>query len=150
MKAFIIAIRLLGLSIMVPALAGPPATTLESRDRKNIQGTWKLVALEADGQPAPPEIVAALKLVFKGNTLTFTRGEPSYTYYTFTLVPTNQPCGFTMIHADGSEKGKIQNGIYSLSGDRLKICLASGNRSPRDFKTTAGSGLGLYALEREK
>jgi uncharacterized protein (TIGR03067 family) len=150
MITFIIVIGLLGLSLMEPALADSPAATLEARDMKDIQGTWLLVALEADGQPAPPEIVAALKLVFKGNTLTFTPGEPGYTYYTFTLVPTNQPCGFKMTHADGSEKGKTQNGIYSLSGDQLKICVAPGNRTPGDFKTTAGSGLGLYTLQREK
>jgi hypothetical protein len=42
MKAIIIAIGFLGLSVMVPALADSPSTALESRDMKHIQGTWRL------------------------------------------------------------------------------------------------------------
>jgi hypothetical protein len=60
-----------------------------------IQGTWKLVALENNGQQAPAEFVVVMKLVFKGDTLTFPGGEPGFTNYKFKLDPTTKPAGFT-------------------------------------------------------
>jgi uncharacterized protein (TIGR03067 family) len=150
MKSIMLALGIPGRSEMVAAMADQTTASLASQDTNAIQGTWRPVALEADGQPAPPEIAATLKLVFKDNTLTFRPGEPGYTIYSFTLVPTSQPCGFAMTHLDGPKKGETEHAIYWLSGDRLKICLASGQQSPKEFKTRPGSGLGLYILQRER
>ena len=65
------------------------------QDLDGIQGTWKLVALENNGHPAPAEFVVVMKLVFKGDTLAFPGGEPGFTNYKFKLDPTTKPAGFT-------------------------------------------------------
>lgn len=119
-------------------------------DMDAIQGTWKVVALEADGEQAPAESVAAFKLTFKGDTLTFTPGEAGFGNYTHKLDPTTLPSNFDMTHADGPKKGETNRGIYLLEGNRLKICFGKAGSRPKEFKTAANSGQGMYTLEREK
>jgi uncharacterized protein (TIGR03067 family) len=128
----------------------PSKPDLIKKDMGGIQGTWKLVALESNGKQAPPEIVATLKLVFKDDTLTFTPGEPSFTNYKFKLDPTTTPAGFTMIHADGTNKGETEKGVYLLEGDHLKICFGPVNKIPSEITAKAGSGQSMYSLERMK
>jgi len=119
-------------------------------DLDGIQGTWKIIALKSNGQQSPAEIVAVLKLVFKDDTLTFTPGEPGFTDYKYKLDPTAKPPSFAMTALAGKAKGVPTKGIYLLEGDRLKICIGSGVRNPTEFTAEAGSGQGMYSLEREK
>ena len=142
-----------GLIILTAAsliAAEPSKQDLVKKDMDGIKGTWKLVALEADGQQAPAEIVATLKLVFKDDTLTFTPGEPGFTNYKFKLDPTTKPASITLIHADGTHQGEAEMGIYLLEGDRLKICVGAAGKVPNEFTTRAKSGQGMYSLERVK
>ena len=93
-------------------LAGDiPTQGAVKKDQNAIQGTWKVVALEADGQQAPAQIVATLKLTFKGDTLAFTPGEPGFSNYKYKLDPTAKPASFDMTHADGPNLGQTQKGI---------------------------------------
>jgi len=120
------------------------------QDLEGIQGTWKLVALENNGHQAPAEFVILMKLVFKGDTLTFPGGEPGFTYYNFKLAPATKPAGFAMAHADGMKQREANRGIYSLDGDCLLICFGSADQLPTEFTAKAGSGQFMYSLEREK
>lgn len=131
-------------------IAQPSRQDLVKKDMDEIQGTWKLIALEADGQQAPAEIVATLRLVFKDDTLTFTPGEPSFTNYKFKLGPTTTPASITMIHAGGTHQGEAEMGIYLLDGDHLKICVGAAGKVPKEFTARANSGQGMYSLERMK
>ena len=117
-------------------------------DTEKLQGTWKLVSLEADGEQAPAEIVAKLKLVFKNNTLTFTPGEPGFTNYTFKVDPTTKPPSFDMTHADGTHKDETTKGIYSLKGDSLKICFGQANQRLKEINSKSGQA--MYVLKRDK
>jgi uncharacterized protein (TIGR03067 family) len=138
-------IRVLVLLLALPVVSqGDEART----DNAKLQGTWKLVSLEAGGQPAPPEIVARLRLVFRNDTVTLTPGEPGFTNYTFKVDPTTRPPSFDMTPADGKHKGKTNKGIYSLNGDDLKICFNRDKARPREMNTKSGSV--LYVLKREK
>ena len=148
-------VRLAGAILLVgvaPPLvaAGPPNEEAAKKHLERTQGTWKIVVLEADGEHAPEEIVATLKLVFKGDKLTFTPGEPGFTNYTYKLDPAAKPAGFDMTHADGPDKGKTQKGIYSFEGDSLKICFGGAGRRPKEFTAKAGSGQAMFVLKRQK
>ena len=55
--------------------AGPPKEEAARKHLERTQGTWKIVTLEADGEHAPAEIVATLKLVFQGDKLTKSKGQ---------------------------------------------------------------------------
>jgi uncharacterized protein (TIGR03067 family) len=132
-------------------MAGEPSKQdAFKKDLDAIQGTWKTVNLEADGKQAPAEIVVALKLTFKGDTLTFTPGEPGFSNYNYKLDATTKPASFDMTHADGANKGETQKGIYLLVGNHLKICLGKADNRPKEFTTTANSGQALYTLQQEK
>jgi len=130
--------------------AEPSKNDAITKDTNRIQGTWRLVALEYDGKPAPAEIVAALKLVFKDDTLTFTPGEPGFTNYKFKLDSTTRPAGFAMVHSDGAKKGETEKGIYSLDGDHLKICFGRVDKTLDEITGRAGSQQSMYSLERLK
>jgi uncharacterized protein (TIGR03067 family) len=131
-------------------IAEPSKQDMVKRDMEGIHGTWRIVALEADGKQAPAEIVATLKLVFKDDTLAFVPGEPGFTNYKFKLDPATKPAGFSMTHADGTQKGQTDKGIYSLEGDHLKICFCLSGKIPKEFTAKAKSGQWMYSLEREK
>jgi uncharacterized protein (TIGR03067 family) len=143
------AILLVGVTAFLVA-ADPPKEDAAKKDLESIQGTWKIVMLEADGEQAPAEIVATVKLVFKDDKLTFTPGEPGFTNYTYKLDPTAKPANFDMTHTDGANKGKTQKGIYSLAGDSLKICFGQADQRPKEFTAKANSGQAMYVLKREK
>jgi len=117
-------------------------------DNEKLQGTWKLVSLEADGEQGPAEIVAKMKLAFKNDTLTFTPGEPDFTNYTFKVDPTTMPPSFDMTHADGTNKGKTKKGIYSLKGDNLTICFGKADQRPKELNSKSGQA--MYVLVRVK
>lgn len=117
---------------------------------KRIQGTWRTVLLEANGQQGPAEVVAVLKLVFKNDTLTFTPGEFGFTNYKFKLDATAKPPGFTLVHADGPEAGKSDSGTYLLEGDRLELCFWASNRIPADAVARAEAPVAKYGLVRAK
>jgi uncharacterized protein (TIGR03067 family) len=129
-------------------MADGPQKEQAKTDLERIRGTWSIVAMEADGEQAPAEIVATLKLVFKDDRLTFRPGEPGFTNYTFRLDSKAKPPNFDMTHADGNHKGETQKGIYALEGDSLKICL--GEKRPSEFTAKAGSGQVMYVLKRVK
>jgi len=148
MKTFIVSLIALTATSLIAA--EPSKQEFLKRDLNGIQGSWKLVALAFDGQPAPPEIVSTLKLVFKDDTLAFKPGEPGFTNYKYKLDPAITPASFTMIHAGGTNKGESESGFYSLVGDQLKICFGRGNQRPNELAARAGSGQSMYTLEREK
>jgi uncharacterized protein (TIGR03067 family) len=113
MKAHTFAICLVLVALSGCSTSQHSTQNLGKQDASEIQGTWKLVALEADGKPAPAEIVAALKLVFKGDRLVFTAGEPGFTNYKYDLDPSKKPAMFAMTHEDGSDQGKTQKAFIS-------------------------------------
>ena len=55
-----------------------------------------------------------------------------------------------MTHADGTNKGETEKGIYSLDGDRLKIWFGRLDKSLNGFTASAKSGQSMYSLERVK
>jgi uncharacterized protein (TIGR03067 family) len=149
MKTLLLAMGLLALFLDARSMAQTAAADPTNHDLENIQGTWRVATLEADGQPAPREIVSTLKLVFKDDALAFKPGEPGYTNYKFTLGPATNPRTLIMTHVDGPAKGESQKCIYRLINNQLMICVGSVKQRPTGFKTSAGSGCGMYTLERD-
>ena len=122
-------------------------------DKEKIQGLWRAVALEANGQEAPNEAVKQFHVRIKGDKLVF-NPDTDNREHTFVLDPKATPKAMDLTPGDGPAKGKrVPCAIYKLEGDKLMICLdkeGQAGKRPAEFRTAAGDGFALITLERVK
>jgi len=126
----------------------------DAGDLDKLQGSWRLIGLEAQGQKAPAGDVAKNPI-----TLTFTgdryveklRGE-TVEEGTIKLHPERSPRQLDIRIGTGDDKGKTQLGIYKLEGDTLTVAIAPPGSTdrPAAFTTDAGSKFGVQVFRREK
>jgi uncharacterized protein (TIGR03067 family) len=149
--------------------AATPSTG--QKELKKLQGTWKVVASESDGQrPAKGwflEEFTKAKLTVKEDKLIFSSEDnrPWEVAYqsdrkpkldTYRLDPAKKSPAFTItISTGGFLSGSIQTvyGIYKLEGNQLTICYSTQwteKSRPTEFKTAEGSERVLLIYEREK
>jgi uncharacterized protein (TIGR03067 family) len=116
---------------------------------KNLQGTWGVVTLEAEGAKMAPGVFKGSKIVIKGEA--FTTISMGATYKgTFSVDVVATPKTIDLNFTEGPEAGHKSLGIYELDGDTWKLCLTVGAKDrPKTFATKAGSGLALETLKRE-
>lgn len=140
--------RLIPVLVVTSVLSSRSQSASEATDQDKIQGTWKVVSLQADGEHAPPDVLARLKFFFKGARLTIAPGEPGFANYTFQLRPDATPPGFEMTHADGKHAGLTLKGHYVLRGDDLRISFADDEQQVK--KRNSPPAGRTYLLRREK
>jgi uncharacterized protein (TIGR03067 family) len=117
-------------------------------DLKKLQGTWKLVEGMANGQPAPEDVVKDFKWVVKGDQITATGAEGRSVTLTVQLGTVGKLK--TIDLTNPARKETIQ-GIYDLSRDRLKLCLAApGEKRPGQFVTKEDLKVVILVLQRAK
>jgi len=120
-------------------------------DLEAMQGKWKLLAMEAAGSPAPPEIIATMKYEFKGHMLIVTPTEPGQADHRIKLNSVAKPIPtFDMTPLVHGKARDTLQGIYVMKGDKLKICLGMQAR-PKAFTANKEDGYGqvLILLQRE-
>lgn len=122
------------------------------KDRQRIEGTWRIVALEINGNTAAEEDARKLvvvngpgdvwKLLSEGNEVA--RGTNS-------LDPTTKPKAIDFTITEGGGKGSVHLGIYELTEKSRKLCFApAGKPRPTEFSSPSGSELILVTFAREK
>lgn len=128
--------------------ADNPKDTAAKKALQQLQGAWTAVTYDRDGKPTPAAALQQIKLTIQGNKATLTRdGKP--TTGTYKLDPSQKPHAVDISLLDGPNKGKTALGIYELTGDHLRICLAPpGKPRPKEFK--AGPGVILEVWQRTK
>jgi uncharacterized protein (TIGR03067 family) len=124
-------------------------------DLKLLEGSWRVVALEADGRKAPSEALKGMSWSFKGSEVQFAdRGEKSDGKSSVKLDSSKTPKHIDLLGLEGPEKGRTIQGIFKLEKDQLVICLrgaeAAKKGRPKEFMTEPDSGLGMITLERVK
>jgi uncharacterized protein (TIGR03067 family) len=130
---------LVGLSLLaVVSLTPAQEKDLAETDLTRLRGTWDVIEMEFDGNPAPKEKAPA-RLVFSGNKLTGLGPE-----MTIALDPGKKPKAIDLTFRKGDESYPVR-AIYDLTGDELKLCIplapAKGqgkvfeNRRPESFET---------------
>ena len=126
----------------------------DAKDQDRIQGSWKVVGLQLEGQEILGDTVKELRLAIKGEMIQPEGDFPEndrYGKFTFKLDPTTKPRIFDATIAAGNDKGTVLEGIYQLEGDKLKLCVRLiGKDRPSDFASKVGSGVVLVTLERIK
>lgn len=122
-------------------------------DLKLLNGSWKVVALEADGRKAPSLALKGMRWSFKGSEVQMADpGDKSGSKASVKIDSSKTPKHIDFVVLEGSLKGKTLQGIFTFDEDRLVICLrdpkAAEKGRPKEFKTEADSGLGMITLER--
>lgn len=108
-----------------------PATELE--------GEWSMVSGILDGRPMDESLVKWVKRVTQGNQTTVYAGPQVMLQAEFTHDPSKSPKTIDYINTAGSNKGKIQHGIYAFEGDLLRIYMsAPGVARPAKFNLKPG------------
>jgi uncharacterized protein (TIGR03067 family) len=122
------------------------------KDRKLIEGTWRIVALEVNGNKSSDEDAKKLTVVNgpNGTWTIFSEGK-EVAKGTNTFDPTKKPKSIDFTITEGGGKGNVHLGIYELGEKGRKLCFAPpGKDRPTEFSSTPGSEHILVTFEREK
>lgn len=141
MRALIVGLVALGL-----VAAGAPRE--DKKDQDLIQGTWKLVEGERNGEKPPPEFLENFKVTFKGDKA-IPEGRGNDSPATFKLDTNAKP---RRIEIKPTDSDRVMRGIYELNGDSMKICFGGpgSDAYPTEFSGKAGSNTMLMIFKRQK
>jgi uncharacterized protein (TIGR03067 family) len=120
------------------------------KDRKLIEGTWRVVALEVDGNKSPDEDARKITVVNgpDGTWTLFSDGK-EVGKGTNSFDPTNKPKTIDFTQTEGEGKGNSFLGIYELGENTRKLCFAPpGKDRPREFISMPGTDHILVTFER--
>jgi len=124
-------------------------------DQTRIQGQWKLVDADDSDGLSKKEGFAKHTLVIEGDQMWKLRqGGKKEDQGTFKLASEKDPKQIDFKTGGKAKEGQDRIGIYSLDGDKLKICFSTAvpveeTRRPTDFTIMPGSGRVLLVYERE-
>jgi uncharacterized protein (TIGR03067 family) len=129
----------------------PAADDAVAADLDKLQGTWKLVSYERNGKPLPSEQVKDRIVVIADQQWTDRTGDAIHGQGTITLDVKTTPRSIDTTFTVGFPKGKTSLGIYELTGDTLRSCVAEpGGERPQEFAAPAGSSRIFVSYLRQK
>src|SRR5471030_947353 len=112
-------------------------------DLQSLQGRWKIVSLEIDGQMLNADSLGTARFTIRGNDFVST-GMGAVYEGMIEIDSSAMPRTLDMKFTKGPENGNTNFGIYELSGDRWRICLATrGTIRPKEFIAVKGSGIAV-------
>lgn len=124
----------------------------KSRDKKTMQGRWKVVAITVNGEKASQKIVDAAGYIISDNRLTPTVNgtERENSDVAFKLNEDEKPKQIDLVEMDDRKEKSI--GIYELKGGRLRICFSKvPSKRPEKFESRPGGpARTLIILEKKK
>lgn len=136
------------ISFLVAAAAPTPdKKTAPNTDKSKLQGDWLFVRGEIAGHEVDMKHIR--HMTFDGDRLILPEGGPGTRSFSLDTAKTLPQIPF-IVKSDG-RIWKI-NGIYSLDGNKLKLCYtnqADGER-PDKFETKKGSRVQMFVLQRRK
>ncbi len=137
---------LIGLGMLLLLTSGKD---LAGKDLAALQGTWRFVAVEAEGAGVVEEVVRASRLVVTGDRFEL-RTPDAVHAGVLRLDPSGSPRLIDIEYTSGPKQGQRALGIYFLGDHGLWVCIGlPGRARPTAFGTAPGSGHLLEYLERE-
>lgn len=122
------------------------------KDRKKIEGNWRVIALVVNGDKASEEDANKIKVVNSsdGTWSLFYEGK-EISNGTSTIDPAKQPKSIDFTATDAQGKVDRYLGIYKLDGNTRKMCfVASGKERPTEVASAPSSEITLVTFERIK
>ena len=122
------------------------------KDKAGLQGTWKVVSSESNGEKVPADDLKGLAIIFRGNAIFVREGAKEQEKFGMLLDPLRKPKEMDLAFLHAPNKGRLDRAIYDLDGDALRICIQENKDSPRptDFTAPANSNRWLVVLKRSK
>ncbi|MCA9124245.1 MAG: TIGR03067 domain-containing protein [Planctomycetaceae bacterium] len=143
---------LFALLAAIPVLASANDTDMKAlqRDRKLIEGTWRVTSLEINGERSKEEDAAKLTVVNDNDGTWSVRSEGNEIGKgTSTFDATKKPKTIDFTPAEGGGKGQQFLGIYELGKNTRKLCFAPpGKDRPVEFSSTRENQCILVTFER--
>ena len=155
MKSCFYGLSVLGFLLVVTAAIATADDAKDEaikKDRKQIEGTWRGVALEVNGDRAMEEDARKIMVVNgpDGTWSLLSEGK-EISKGTNSFDPTKKPKTIDFTPTDGEGKGNLYMGIYELGENTRKLCFAPpGKERPTEFISLPGSEHILVNFEREK
>lgn len=121
------------------------------KDRWQIEGTWRVVSLVVNGNPADEDACKKMSVMngADGSWTLISEGN-EISKGTTTIDPTIKPGAIDISPTEGGGKGDRWQGIYELGENTRKLCFAAhGRPRPTEFASAAGSELILLTFERD-
>lgn len=139
-------------AIVALASAGDAKDEAIKKDRKQIEGTWRVVAVVVNGDKAKEEDAKKLTVVNGSDGTWSLRSEDKeISKGTSTIDPTKKPRTIDFTVTEGGGKGNQHLGIYEPGEKSRKLCFTPpGKERPTEFSSTPGSEYILVMFEREK
>ena len=120
------------------------------RELKKFEGIWVMASGESDGKPVAADVVKKSRLVIQGTRHTVKVGDDTYVG-THALDPTKSPKTIDVKDTEGPFKGKTVKGIYELTDDAFRICIAPPDKDrPTEFTTKSGTGTLMHEWKKQK
>jgi len=139
-------------AIVTIAAADDAKNEAIKKDRKKIEGTWRIVALVVNGNKAKQEDARKL-IVVNGSdgTWSLRSEDKEISRGTSTIDPTQNPKTIDFTPTNGEGNGKLHLGIYELGEETRRLCFAPpGKERPTEFSSATDSGHILVTFERVK
>jgi len=131
-------------------------SSLDQGDLKKLQGNWRLVYQQIDGNKIPDEQAARMfkgRMTFKRDKVVYAADLPGFYFEdSYSIDPAKRPHTIDLKierARDREDLGSSYLGIYILRGDDLLICWNEQGR-PDEFSAAAGTGNTLVVLKRAR
>jgi uncharacterized protein (TIGR03067 family) len=128
-------------------LAGSVRGDDAPKQAKDLQGEWKVVRVEFDGEDLPKKQVEKMSVVVKGDKLTFViDGDKVASQMT---VKAGKKVNEIDLRPEG-KKDRVIPGIWKFDGKRLLLCIdPEGKGRPTEFRAPSGTAVKVFVLERK-
>lgn len=111
-----------------------------------IEGRWRPLQAELDGEAAPMEVLERTEVEFAGGRYAVRFGPFTADEGTFALDAAAGQC--TLRGTQGPNAGKTIPCLYELEDGELRVCYGLDGERPSAFATQPGSGTYLVTYRR--
>ncbi|HTB81288.1 MAG TPA: TIGR03067 domain-containing protein [Opitutaceae bacterium] len=115
-----------------------------------LVGVWLLTRAVAHGEEIDPSRLSKVTHTFDDQFFVIRVGEKEVLRARYSIDATASPKKIDVEYLNGPYSGTVLHGIYEVSADELKICIAhDGSAAPARFESPMGSKTTLDFYERD-
>jgi uncharacterized protein (TIGR03067 family) len=142
-------IRPLGYLLLAGVLAADPFAT----EYDKAAGSWRVTAMEMNGETVAPEGFKGMRLVLKGDTLKALSDKGVIAEGTYKIVGVKgKLVQFDLRMSAGPDKGKTFPALNEwLDADTIRTCISQPDKPrPTNFQPEKGDRRALFTIKRAK